>query len=190
MWIIMAALVSFAATTHGMLRSSEYLERKNPLNKLGFNGAFFRCDLLPVQSATPTMGGAPVTLSPHALNPGVPRQIDIGQVGIKLKNSASFPISCILFNADTEVAGIKPPRTVFPKNASTVQPGSSFNVPDERMNMNGLACGNLNGKIDMLIKYGLPGKEKFELHLVCDLAIKMENFGLVAGVHTALHGSQ
>jgi len=184
MWIIMATSLTFAGITHGMLRTSEYLERKNPSNKLSFIGVHFDCELLPAQLAVPATGGASQTLPPSMINTSVPRQLNKGQVCVELKNEASFPISCILHKADTEVAGITPPRGTFPRPASTLQPGSIFRIADQSIIMNGLACGRMKGKIDMLIMYGLPGKEKFELHLVGDLEIFMENYGLVKQVST------
>lgn len=199
MWIIMAASLAFAGTTHGLLRASEYLERKNPLNKLICIGVHFSRDLLPVTLPNSIIDGnrqqrraggsqqnmESEILSPTEIRTDVPRQLDKGQVSVELRNTASFPISCILYSADTEVAGIKPPRATFPKPATTVQPGSVFRINDDRMDMNGLPCSRFSGKMDMVIKYGLPGKEKFELRLVGDLDIVMEKYGLVNQVITS-----
>lgn len=196
MWIIMVSTLTFMGAAQGMLRTSEYLERKNPLNKFNYIGTHFGCDLSPAAMPVSIPAGnrhqrraqgvepqqQPQILTPNALNPFVMRNIDYGQVSLEFKNNASFPISFILHNAMTEVAGITPPRSVFPKSAVVVQPGALIRIVDDRMTMNGLACGRLIGKIDWIIKYGLPGKERFELHLVAHLDIMMEGFGLVTAV--------
>ena len=197
MWVIVGSAVAFMATSQGLLRASEYLERKNPLNKLSLRGAYFTCDLTPAPLPLPPPSGnrrqrrarraqsqqPPSILTPSMINPGVPRNLDKGQLSVELKNNASFPISCILYNAATEVAGMTPPRTTFPKIASTVQPGNIFRITDDAINMNGLPCGRLAGKINMIIKYGLPGKERFELRLNGTVDIVMENFGIVTQVN-------
>jgi hypothetical protein len=72
--------------------------------------------------------------------------MDKGQISVEVKNTASFPISCILHNAMTEVAGLAPPSFCFPKPASTVQPGGTVRINDAQIDFNSLPCGNLVGK--------------------------------------------
>ena len=114
--------------------------------------------------------------------PGIKRTIEDMQLAVVLRNTATFPISCILQSANTEIATFKPPRSIFPKNASTLSPGATFSIPDEKIDMDNIPAGRLAGKLDMHIKYGLLGKETYELHLVCDVDIVMEDYGLVTQV--------
>jgi len=113
---------------------------------------------------------------------GVIRTIDMAQVAIEIKNTASFPISCILQSAETEIAGLTPPRSSFPKQATTIQPGGIVRIGDERINMGRLPCGRLTGKMNICIKYGLPGKEKFEMRQIADIDIMMDRYGLITAV--------
>jgi hypothetical protein len=100
-----------------------------------------------------------------------------------------FPRShAFLQSAETEVASLKPPRSTFPKNASTITPGGTFAISDEAIDMGSMDCGRLPGKLDMLIKYGIPGKETFELRLMGDLDIAMERYGLVTQVGASWRG--
>jgi len=198
MWVIMATALAFMGTAQGMLRASEYVERKNPLNKLVYVGTHFGFVLTPAplpqpaptgnrhqRRATGTAVVLAQILSANEINPSVPRAIREGQISVEVKNIASFPISCILHNAITEVAGHTPPRSVFPKPATTVQPGGSVRIPDALMNLNDIPCGDIVGKMDMIIKYGLPGKEHFELRLTGDLTIGMFPFGMLQHVATS-----
>jgi len=153
------------------------------------------CSLVPTPLLLPgnrqqrrASGGQNTTgqiLSEGAVVPGIRRNIDKLQVGVVLKNNATFPISCILVNAETEVATTKPPRSSFPKTCSIVQSGSIFAIIDDPIDMQHLACGRLVGKLDMLVKYGLPGKEVFDLRLKGDLDIAMEDYGLITQVTAA-----
>ncbi len=196
MWVFMASALTFMAVTQSLLRADEWRERKDPLNKISVVGTYFAGELAPAPlPISPPAGNrhqrraqiaqpqGPVRiLPPNALVAGVPRTLDGGQISVEIKNSASFPISVILQNAATEVDGKTPPRSVFPKPAGTIPPGGRARVPDERINMNGTPCGRLSGKLDMLIKYGLPGEENLELRLIAELDIVMEDFGLVTQV--------
>ena len=196
MWIMVAVAIVSASIVQLLLRGEEYRERKSPLNKLTVNGVNFACELAPAEILFPqfinrkqrrAQGAAVTPAVPHKLGasdcmPGVKRTLLTGQLAVQMKNTASFPISCRLWSAETEVATLKPPRSSFPKGASTVQSGSAFQVMDDIIDMENIPAGRLAGKIDMLLKYGLPGKEIYELKLSGMVDIVIEDFGLVKQV--------
>jgi hypothetical protein len=52
------------------------------------------------------------------------------------------------------------------------------------MQMDALPCDRVEGKMDIRLKYGLPGRERFELSFKADLDVLMQPFGLVTTIHT------
>lgn len=58
-------------------------------------------------------------------------------------------------------------------------------ISDDRMDMEQEACQRMAGKMHMHIRYGLPGKEIFELRLKGNLDIQMTDFGVVTYVTAA-----
>jgi hypothetical protein len=124
-------------------------------------------------------------LGSHELTVGVPRTLEKGQVAVELTNDATFPLSFILEAAETEVEGLTPPRTPYPKDAITVLPGNKIRSQDSAIILNSLPCGRLTGKMDYKIRYGLPGKEKYEMRLKANLEINMETYGFVTSVSSA-----
>jgi hypothetical protein len=171
---------------------------KTPLNKLSVLHVQFAADLEETEMLfLPNFGNrqqrrsqknlpAPThTLSRNVVFPGVVRHLEKGQLGVVLRNNAPFPISCILHDAQTEVATLKPPRSIFPKNASILQPGAIFVISDDTIDMGKMPCSRLAGKMDMLIKYGHPGNEIFDLTIKGDVDISMESYGLVTQVGIA-----
>ena len=121
-------------------------------------------------------------LSSTQIDPNVSRTIDKAQIGVEITNTAIFPISCFLENAETEIEGEKPPRSKFPKAAVMVPAGSSMRFMDDAIDMEEFPCQRLAGKMDLSLKYGRPGKEVFELRPKGDLIIVMENSGLVSQI--------
>ena len=117
---------------------------------------------------------------------GANRTLDKVQVGVEITNNAFFPISCFLESADTEIEGEKPPRSNFPKPAAICQPGASIRVLDDAIPMDEFPCQRLSGKMDMLIKYGTPGNETFELRIKGTLDVLMESYGQVNAVMLGL----
>ncbi len=195
MWVLMASGVMYAAMMTGLLRGSEYLERKSPQNKLIFVGTYFQVDLEPTnmpqlsanrqQRRAQTARRQPTQqLSSTQIMVGVNRNIDRGQVCVDLRNTASFPISMILETAETEVADFTPPRSQFPKPGVIVSPGSTVRICDDRIEMDGVQCGRMAGKMDFKIRYGLAGKEHYELRLWANLDIQMETFGFISMVRS------
>ena len=115
---------------------------------------------------------------------GVNRTMDKGQIAIEIRNNAPYALSFYLYSAETEVDGLQPPRGRFPKNKTLLRPGHSMRVMDDPIDMENTACRRLTGKIDWQIKYGLPGKETYDLNLKAVLDIQVERFGFVPTVTT------
>ena len=160
MWIIMAGTITFMAAAQGMLRASEYLERKDPRNKIVWKGTRVGVDLEPTNA--PLLGNrkqrraqgaqaAPIVLGANRMQVGVPRNIDKAQVGVEVTNTATFPISVILIRAETELGGEKPPRGTYPRKPSTIHPGGSARIVDDPIDMDGMRCQRLEGKMDFKI---------------------------------------
>lgn len=197
MWVFMASAVSFAGITTGLLRGSEYIQRKHPLNKLAYLGTHCFVDLIPAELPLHLFGNRhdrramkqqqsekAYVLSGSEIMHGVNRKLDKAQIGITLQNNASFPISCFMESAETELQGIKPPRGTFPRDTMTMLPGNKITFKDDRINMDGMECGNMSGTMDMTLKYGLPGKERLELRFRASLEIQLQSYGQVVAVHS------
>jgi hypothetical protein len=194
MWVIMASAVVFGGATTGMLRGSEYIERKNPRNKLIWEGTEVGAELLPTTMTAPIAQGnrhqrrgsakniAIQTLASNQLSPNVNRQIVWCNIGVKVVNKATFPISCYVQFSETQIDGMTPPRATFPRDKMSILPGNFVIFRDDPIQMNGSPAGRLAGKMDFWIKYGLPGKETFDLRLKGNLDVSMEPWGLIMGV--------
>lgn len=179
MWILMATALAFAGTIHGLLRGSEYIERKNPRGKLRFISSAVGLDLVPLAEPSRAQRRA----GGHQALPQ--RYIDRIQVGVEVTNEATFPISVILEYAESEVEDITPPRTQYPKPAIAVPPRVTMRLMDERMSMNNMPCHNLVGRYEIRLKYGLPGKERFEFNQAASLEIHLHRFGIVTQIVSA-----
>jgi len=182
MWVIMATAVAAAASAVGILNASTYLERKNPAYKLQVLKHLFNFDLVPVgppnrkhRRAANAQGGAPAVPA-H-------RHFVRGQLGFEVWNRGSFPISVILISAETEIEGEKPPRGKLPKEPTIVQPGTTIWIHDDPIDLKNMDCDNLDGIIDMTVKYGLPGKESFEIRQKGTVEIFMEPYGFFKGMY-------
>jgi hypothetical protein len=187
MWVITASSIVFATTTIGLAGMWALRAQNSPQNKLTYKPVF-HCDLTPREA--PLIGnrqrrrsqGPPLMLSSTQLNPNVTRTLDKVQVGVEITNTALFPISFFLESAETEIEGEKPPRSVFPRPIATIAPGTSVRVMDDTIEMEEYPCQRLSGKIDMMIKYGRPGDEVFELHPKGVLDVIVESYGFVAQI--------
>ncbi len=188
MWVAMATTLTtmgFAIVVFVIMLQSE---RNNPLNKLQWI-VVFQCDITPAtmqpvgnrrQRLAQRAIGNQVMLSSTQLNPSVSRTIDKGQLGIELLNTANFPISCILFSANTDIEEIVPPRSIFPKAPYLLAPGARIRLCDDPIDMEQHQCGKLLGKVDIVIKYGKPGKESCEIKVDCKVNVIMEHYGFVS----------
>jgi hypothetical protein len=182
MWIIMAVTVAFGTTAVGVLSSSTYLERKNPAYKLQVLRTIFTFNLVPIpgpnrrqRRAAVAQGGAPA----------IPayRYMEKAQLGFEVWNRASFPISVVVTSAETEVEGSTPPRGRFPKDPIIVEPGTTIWIHDDPIDMEEIQCDNFGGKMDISVSYGVPGKEKFEIHHKGTVEIFMEPYGQLKQIY-------
>ena len=196
MWVALATALVFMSVMQGLLRGDELRERKNPEHKIGISGMFFLVDLQPTPIPKHLLGNRhqrlamkakkeePQELPSTQIMAGVNRNLTKGQLSIEIKNNASFPISFFLNSAETEVDGEQPPRGKFPKGSTLLRPGQSMRVMDNSIEFDKVPCRRLTGKIDWNIKYGLPGKETFDLNIKAALDIQIEKFGFVTAVVT------
>jgi hypothetical protein len=182
MWIMVGSALIFMAVVQSLLRADEYRERKNPAYKLMVLKTLFNFELAPVpgpnrkhRKAATAQGGAPA----------VPafRNFIKAQLGIEVWNRSSFPISLIVANAETEIEGLKPPRAKYPKKAVIIQPGTTMWVHDDPIDLDNMLCDNLDGNIDITLKYGLPGKEKFDIRQKGTVEVFMESYGFYKGLY-------
>jgi hypothetical protein len=182
MWIIMAVALAFMGTTQGVLSASTYLERKNPAHKLQVLKHLFNFDLVPInppnrkhRRSAAAQGGAPAVPA-H-------RHFQKGQLGIEVWNRSSFPLSIIVQSAETEIEELKPPRAKYPKPPMVLEPGNTLWIHDDAIDLEDMDCGNLDGSMEIIIKYGLPGKEYFEIKQKGTVEIFMESFGQYKGLY-------
>jgi hypothetical protein len=182
MWVLMATALAFMGTMQGVLSASGYLERKNPAYKLQVLRHIFSFNLVSVggpnrkqRMAAKAQGGVPA----------VPayRHLEKGQLGFEVWNRASFPMSIIVVEANTEIEGERPPMAKFPKAPIIIQPGTTMWIHDDAINLDNMLCENLDGKMDIKIKYGRLGKERFELNQKGTVEIFMESFGQYKGLY-------
>lgn len=176
MWIIMATSLTFMATIAAMLFAKYYSFMRSPAHKLRYMGTTYTQDLHPLnrqgRRTSDTTGRI------------VKRTIDKSQVGVQLHNSAHFPISAILVEADTEMDGNRPPRATFPKKPVTIFPGNVIMMMDDAIPMNQTPCERLEGRLYIKIKYGLQGNENNELIFKAKLEVLIREDGFVHGTYT------
>ena len=182
MWIIVGTVLIFMGVIQSFLRFDEYKERKNPAYKLAVIRTMFNFELVPItgpnrkqRRSAAAQGGAPAV-------PAV-RHFVKGQLGFEVWNRASFPISLIVMAAKTEIEELEPPRADYPNKPVIIQPGATMWVHDKPIELNGMICDNLDGVMDMTVRYGLPGKENFEIRQKGTVEIFMEQYGHFKGLY-------
>jgi hypothetical protein len=173
MWVLVAVAIVFACVAQSWLRISEIMERINPRNKLAYIQTVVHMDLKGGPQPT-NQGGST----------GRARRIEKMQIGVELQNRSSFPMSLIVSNAETEVAGIFPPRTPYPKPAITVLPGGLIRCLDVPILMKDTLCGRLSAKMSIKIKYGMQGDEDDELNFDAVLDIVFQPNGTLTQLMT------
>lgn len=175
MWIVMAAALTFMGVMVGIFFAGAYRDRNTPVNKILYMGTQVNYELtsLPRKAKRAQATG---------LTPA--RTLDKTQIGVSLHNSARFPLSIILVRGETEMEGEKPPRSMFPKQATRILPGNTMFVMDDAIEMDGHPCEKLEGHMDLTIKYGFHGKEKFELHFAGRVEAVMRPEGFLQGIIT------
>ena len=86
-------------------------------------------------------------------------------------------------SAETEIESLKPPRAKYPKDPVIIQPGTTLWVHDDAIDLGEMICDNLDGAMDITVKYGLPGKEHFEIRHHGTVEIFVEPFGQYKGIY-------
>jgi hypothetical protein len=107
MWIFVACALAFMGTVTGVFFAGFTRDRTTPEHKILYQGTRVNYDLTPLvrrARRAQTSSGAIVS-----------RTLDKVQLGVILQNAARFPISVTLVAAETEMEGIKPPRSMFPR---------------------------------------------------------------------------
>lgn len=175
MWILMAAALVFMAVAVGIFFADTFRNRKSPMNKLLYAGTQVNYDLKPLarQGRRAAATGAIQA-----------RTLDKTQIGVAMHNSAPFPISVILDHAETDMEGMKPPRSLFPRKPTVVVPGNTVWIMDDPISMDGHLCEKLEGHMDLVLRYGLPGKEKFWLRFRGRVEAMMRPEGFLSGHYT------
>jgi len=56
-------------------------------------------------------------------------------------------------------------------------------IHDEPIEFDNMLCDNLDGVMDITVKYGLPGKENFEIKQKGTVEIFMESYGLLKSIY-------
>ena len=100
----MASSVVFMALVVATFFIDSYLQNKNPLNKLTYVGTVVHYDLIP------GIVNRKQKLATKSLNPQSEQQraLDKTQIGIMIRNDAKFPISAMLFDAQTTMDELPP----------------------------------------------------------------------------------
>ena len=171
--------------------SSLATRNRDSLDRLS-SQVIFNCDLTPARPAmlgsrqqrraTSKQAQIP-DLSPTQIDAQVSRTLDYGQLGVEITNNATFPISCFLEFADTEIEGFRPPRSKYPKASAMIAPGEKLRFSDDRMDMEKWPCQKLSGTGHFVLRYGLQGKEQFRLELDGAVVVVMEHFGFTSQIH-------
>lgn len=166
MWIMMAVAIVFACVTQSWLRISEILERVNPRNKLAYVQTVVHYDLKG-GPAFANVGGST----------GRARKLQQMQIGVELQNRSFSPMSLFIASAETEVEGLFPPRTTYPKRAVTILPGGLVRCIDLPIEMNEKPCGRMSAKMSIKVKYGMQADEDEELNFNAVLDIILQPDG-------------
>lgn len=163
MWILMATALVFMGVIVGIFFIEARANMRTPSNKLRYAGTIVNYDLQPARRHDRRAAVAVERRAGGSQPPTLQRHLDKTQIGVSLHNSASFPISAILVSAETEMEEKKPPRTDYPKAPVLILPGNTLFMMDVPIPMDGHPCEKLEGRLNLKIKYGFPGREKYEL---------------------------
>jgi hypothetical protein len=118
------------------------------------------------------------------------RHLEAVQVGVQLHNVSHFPISAFVESAETQMEGLTPPREQFPRKPTTILPGNQVFMVDGRIDMEGMASGRIEGRMDIVIRYGYPGAEDHKLHFTAGVTAFLRQDGLVESTYTQWDSNQ
>ncbi len=185
MWIIMASALVFMGIAVGITYVDYYKNSKSPRNKIRYIGTMVNYDLIELNRH-----GNKANKKLAKNNVILTRQIDKVQIGVQLRNDATFPISVILFSAKTEMEKIEPPRSDYPKKPIVLLSGNTLQMMDVPIPMGGIECKKLEGRMELVIKYGLKGKENEVLEFKGRIDAMMLPAGFINGIYTSWDSEQ
>lgn len=193
MWIITATSLCLMAVTASYLLIVLIHEKRSPQNKLTYQPVYQQdldCPQAPLLgNRQQRRAQAPRLLTSQELNPEVLRKIEKAQLGVEVYNNSPYPISTILRSSDTSILGERPRRSTFPKPAAIVGPWSRMRIADDPIDMENAPCQKLSGWLDMVIMYGRPGNEKYELHPKGVLDIALTDYGFLSSITLSFNES-
>jgi hypothetical protein len=115
--------------------------------------------------------------------PQTNRKLSKIQIGVQLFNAANYPVSAFTESVRTSIEGHCPKETAV-KRPVIIGPGNQLVMADHAIDLTDTACGPLKGRIEMTIKYGQKGKEKYTLEFKADLQIFIQPDGRLSQVFT------
>lgn len=137
MWVIMATSLTFAAATHAYLILSIWRDRRNPANKLVFSNLRY---LKTVNAPQWSLGFA-------------------------VQNSSTFPIEAELCQIATKIVDRVPLKTISTGQILFIPAGGQGWFDDFAIEVPTTPKTPIDGTLEATIKYGHPGKRKFEMKL-------------------------
>lgn len=185
MWVLVGASLVFMGIAVGITYVDYYKNSKSPLNKIRYVGTIVNYDLIELNrhanKAKDKLGKNNIVLT---------RQINDVQIGVQLRNDATFPISVILFSAKTEMEKLKPRGYDYPKDPVILLPGNTLQTMDIPIAMGGIECKKLEGRMEIIIKYGFKGKENNTLEFKGRIDAMMLPVGFINGIYTSWDSEQ
>lgn len=181
MWIITCAVLVLYAGLGAAYFFGHVLEFITPMNKLRYVNTMVARDLVEIKPAR-TQAIADTLLKT--------RHLERMQLGVFVQNTSHFDLSAYIERADTQIEGNRPPIGQYPKAATKIRPGQTVVLFDDLINMNSHRCGRLNGRLDMLVKYGEAKNEKYDIVLKANVDIMMRPDGNVENVWTMWDASK
>jgi hypothetical protein len=175
MWIITAAVLILFAGVGAFYHLISVMQFITPMGKLRYSNTMVACDLANIRP------GRTKAISQAVIHH---RHIEKMQVGVYLLNAAHFDMSAFIEEANTSMDGKTPPRATYPKPAVIIRPGQVVFMLDDAIDMQGRACSNITGRLEMTIKYGTPGREKYDLQFRGSIEVHMRNTGLMTSHYT------
>jgi hypothetical protein len=180
MWIVMATAMTFMAGIVAIFFSNQYSQNRTPAHKLRYNGTLTNCSVMPLNRKSKRAAQS-VTGDTQSV---VQRHIDKIQIGVSLFNSAPFPIFVHIEHAETEMESKTPPRTKYPKDSVEILPGNVVFMTDQPISMDGHPCERIEGKMDIIVKYGRKNDEKYELRFKGKVEALIRPDGFLQGNYT------
>ncbi len=144
--ILLCAGAMFAFVSTGVLRFWEWLERRDPASKLVFANASIGLGL-----------GRDATT-------GKVKSIEAINLGLHLRNHASFPISYVVDEISSSFEGRVQPKPVFDNMGGIVEMNGATEFSDASIDLGGLPIKRvMEGTLKFKLRYGREGSEKHRI---------------------------